>query len=386
MKTNISKVLYSKVWGYIAATALLPYAGLKTLWAFGIALGFSEYGISELHVSMKSQSGPVIAFLYSIGVDITALLACAASILGLSLVQPWGKKAARRLILIPAWLGGLAFIYFGLAGLYLLMTSGPEDMYGMQLWVFILVYGGFFVWGLAVTMAAISYQLRGRMKRTITKDLSEEYENAFERFTKKSVWPAYVGFLWALLYAVFVRFYTAAGGTFEMIAAEAIRDSANMANYFAGVLILFCGFVLLGLVKPWTRVIPVSVPLFGGIKIHPLLILIPTLFCTAFLIAHGTGGMLTKIMYFAGIIRLNLPHWSEAEMRSFALWDLLLYEPWFLIMGILSGLTAAHYAQASGVSLPVLRRGTVLYLSFVFLLTSFFVIVIVFDLVDKFTF
>ncbi|MCP1310966.1 hypothetical protein [Paenibacillus tyrfis] len=39
--------------------------------------------------------------------------------------------------------------------------------------------------------------------------------NAFERFTKRAVWPAYAGCVWALIYAVFVRFYQAAESSRE---------------------------------------------------------------------------------------------------------------------------------------------------------------------------
>jgi len=151
-----NKWLSSKLWGYSAAVVLMPYAVMKTLWAFGIALGWSDKGISELHISMNSGN-PVIYFLYSYGIDITAILACVASLLGLSLVQSWGRKIDRRLILLPAWLGGTAFTYFGSAGLNILRHAEIGDM---QLWVCILVYGGFLLWGMTTILAAVSFQNR----------------------------------------------------------------------------------------------------------------------------------------------------------------------------------------------------------------------------------
>lgn len=55
------------------------------------------------------------------------------------------------------------------------------------------------------------------MQKTIINKLSTTDElNFFERFTKSSVWPAYVGCLLAFIYAVFVRFYQAAGGMIGM--------------------------------------------------------------------------------------------------------------------------------------------------------------------------
>jgi hypothetical protein len=227
------------------------------------------------------------------------------------------------------------------------------------------------------------------MNKIITDDISPTFRlNAFERLTKTSVWPGYVGCIWALIYAVFVRFYEAAGGITESYGQLKDPEPFQMVSYFAGVLIMFCGFVLLGLVKPWGKVVPSWVPLFGGRKIHRLIILVPTLFCTAYLIAHGVAGMITKVLFLAGAITINVQthNWIVIDMHSLALWDLLFYEPWFLIMGILAGLTAAHYAQASGVSLSTLRRNTVLFLIIVFLLTALLVSSIVFDFVDKISF
>lgn len=210
--------------------------------------------------------------------------------------------------------------------------------------------------------------------------------NAFERLTKRSVWPAYVGCVWALIYAVFVRFYEAAGGIINNSHTFKDPESIHLASYMAGVIILVCGFILLGLVKPWGRVVPGWMPLLGGIKIHRLIVLVPSLLCTAFLIAHGVAGMFTKILFLMGVIELNLPHLIVFDIQSLALWDLLFYEPWFLIMGILAGLTAAHYAQASGVSIPAFRRSMLLFLVIVFLLTTLFASSIVFDFVDQISF
>ncbi|CAG7636955.1 DUF3995 domain-containing protein [Paenibacillus allorhizosphaerae] len=222
-------------------------------------------------------------------------------------------------------------------------------------------------------------------KMTMNDTPSSQILNAFERFTKTSAWPAYAGCFWALMYAVFVRFYEAVDGFIGGFGQPDDPESFSMASYIAGVVILLCGFVLIGLVKPWGKVVPVWVPLIGGRKIQRLVILVPTLLCTAFLIAHGLTGMITKALLLAGVITINLPGWI-VDTNRFALWDLLFYEPWFLIMGILSGLTAAHYAHASDAPLSAFRRSTVLYLIVILLLTMFLTSSIVFDFVDKISF
>ncbi len=216
-------------------------------------------------------------------------------------------------------------------------------------------------------------------KITNNGESSVQILNVFERFTKKAVWPGYVGCLWAFMYAVFVRFYEAAGGKIGLSGQFNDPKSVYMASYIAGVIIMLCGFALLLLIKPWGKVIPKWVPLIGNRKIHRLILLIPTLIGTAFLIAHGVSGMITKALLLAGVITINFPGWIVLDVHSLAVWDLLFYEPWFVIMGILAGLTASHYAQASGVSLSAFRRCTLIYLSLVFLLTALFVFAIIFD-------
>lgn len=228
------------------------------------------------------------------------------------------------------------------------------------------------------------------MQQTTMNDMAlAQKQSTFERFTKRAVWPAYAGCVWALIYAVFVRFYQAAGGAIGMSGLPRNPELGfYMASYLAGVLIMICGFILLGLVKPWGRTVPAWVPWIAGKPIHRAIILIPTLLCTAFLLAHGASGIVTRALFLAGIISINLPeqYWIDIDLHGMALWDLLVYEPWFLVMGLLSGLTAAHYAQASGISLSALRRGTALYLIFAVLLTTLFVCSIAFDFVDKISF
>ncbi|MBS4174445.1 DUF3995 domain-containing protein [Bacillus sp. FJAT-49736] len=204
--------------------------------------------------------------------------------------------------------------------------------------------------------------------------------NSFERFAIKSVWPAYIGCILAILYAVFVRFLEAAGvGIIYTYGRVKDPESLYIASYLAGVFIMLCGFCLLGLVKPWGKSIPQWIPLIGGKKIHPSVMLTPTLFGTAFLLAHGVSGMLTKALYLTGLITIHFYGWAELDPRALALWDLFFYEPWFFLMGILAGLSAVHYAFASSITLLWIRRCTISFLLLVLLLSIFFVLGIIFD-------
>ena len=210
--------------------------------------------------------------------------------------------------------------------------------------------------------------------------------NFFERLTKSSVWPAYVGCISAFMYAVFVRFYQAAGGTIGIPGEMKDPEVIHMGNYIAGVAILFCGLALIALIKPWSRIVPINIPVIGGRRIHPLLLLTPTLIGAAFLMAHGVSGIITRILLLVGFIELDFPGFIKIDVRELALWELLFYEPWFVFMGIMAGLTSAHYAQASQVKQTIFRLGTIFYLMIVFLLTALFVLSIIFDFVDKISF
>ncbi|SFJ39899.1 hypothetical protein SAMN02799624_04308 [Paenibacillus sp. UNC496MF] len=152
----------SKKWGYAASVALLPYAVLKTLWANGVVILASGKGIEQLHASMKTSADPISAFLYAKGIDITVVLALIASTLAVALVKDWGRRIPRWMLIIPAGVGGTFFISICLATFYKMavgtirMTDTPE----FDPWVLLPVYGGFFAWGIAISMAAFSFGIR----------------------------------------------------------------------------------------------------------------------------------------------------------------------------------------------------------------------------------
>ncbi len=146
-----------------------------------------------------------------------------------------------------------------------------------------------------------------------------------------------------------------------------------MASYVAGVLILLAGFVLIALVKPWSRVVPSRVPRIGGRKIRPGILLVPTLLCSAFAMAHGISGVITKALSLSGFMTIHLQGWKVVDVQRLFLWDMLFYEPWFIVMGALAGLTALHYAQASDIPPSVIKRSAVLFLGFVAILAPLFV-------------
>ncbi|MFD1954170.1 hypothetical protein ACFSL6_08285 [Paenibacillus thailandensis] len=156
--------LLSKKWGYAASVALVPYAILKTLWANGLAFMVSGKGIEELHASIRANADPVSKWLYANGIDTTAVLALIASLLALALVRERGRKLPRRLLLASAFLGGSFLIIICFANFYKLFAGDIRlsDAAEFDPLVLPVVYGGFFAWGITISMAALSFGVRTR--------------------------------------------------------------------------------------------------------------------------------------------------------------------------------------------------------------------------------
>jgi len=158
----------SKKWGYVASVALLPYTVIKTLWANGVVILATEKGIEGLHASMKNSADPVSAFLHDKGIDITVVFALIATMLAVALVKDSWRVIPIWLLLVPAYSGGTFFIYMCFSTFYQLATGSIRisGMLEFDPWVLLPVYGGFFVWGVAIILAAISYGIRtGRTVR-----------------------------------------------------------------------------------------------------------------------------------------------------------------------------------------------------------------------------
>lgn len=96
LKSEIADKTYlTKGWGYTAALALLPYAILKSLWAWGSTVGIeTKQALRDVAgFGDTLKEGPAFLFtLYTIGIDFTAVLAILASLFALALVTSWGRN------------------------------------------------------------------------------------------------------------------------------------------------------------------------------------------------------------------------------------------------------------------------------------------------------
>jgi hypothetical protein len=157
----------------------------------------------------------------------------------------------------------------------------------------------------------------------------------------------------------------ALGGTFFLPGGEhtAALPGLRQANWIVSGLLLFGAVVVLGLVRPWGRRLPRA------------LFLVPVGIAAVVCLSHGLFGFATKALYLAGVHgAVSWPTgaaWSAAE-RTAAVWrDLTIFEPWFVLEGLLlaaAGRQAVITPQRRRRWTAAMWRGTVVLLLFGLLL------------------
>lgn len=137
-----------------------------------------------------------------------------------------------------------------------------------------------------------------------------------------------------------VHLYWALGGTWGLPGGTTTASQAGLraANLVVSVL-LACGAVYVyGLTRPWARRPPA------------LLVLAPVWAAAAVCVSHGLFGIATKGLYLAGV--KSAVSWPEhgltaAQKNLAALHDLAIFEPWFLVLGLLLALAGRWFAGSA---------------------------------------
>ena len=149
-------------------------------------------------------------------------------------------------------------------------------------------------------------------------------------------WAGYAAGIWSLVYML-PHLYWAAGGTAMM---SAIRPSApaqptwHLINWVASAMLTGAALVAFLLARRPDR----------GLVHWPLLAIA---WAGAVLsIAHGVYGIVDRTLIVTGATLVESRRFL-LEQDAWVLWDLLVFEPWFLIEGVLFGL--AGWASLSQV-------------------------------------
>ncbi|RBP87633.1 hypothetical protein DFO70_11855 [Cytobacillus firmus] len=164
------KPFLTKKWGYIAALALLPYAFLKSLWASGLTAGLTtKQAIQDVAgFGDTLKEGPAFLYtLYTNGIDFTAILAILASLFALALVTSWGEKLPKWLLIISGWSVGIVTVLISFMTALQFFGVFPKGYSeGLAIWVYVVTYGGLFLWGITIFIATLSFQHRIKSKQS----------------------------------------------------------------------------------------------------------------------------------------------------------------------------------------------------------------------------
>lgn len=145
----------------------------------------------------------------------------------------------------------------------------------------------------------------------------------------------YAACAWALAFAA-VSFYWAAGGSAgadtigpALTSLALARDPEFVAIlWITGVLKAFAGLLALALVRPWGRLIPRWLLLLAGWGTGVALIL------------YGGASFVQHALMVTGVIGIPAGLGVTA-----ARWHLLLWDPWWLLGGILFAVTAWRFGR-----------------------------------------
>lgn len=152
-----------------------------------------------------------------------------------------------------------------------------------------------------------------------------------------TAWAGYSACVLALLYGA-MSFYWAAGGTLGLDTVGGQLEELGRARgpalislvWATGVLKVLAGLLALALVRPWGRLLPRRVMLaasWGG---------------AVLLTCYGGFMVAGQTLVVSGVI----PASPTADWTALW-WHLLLWDPWFLLWGLLLGLAAWHYTRES---------------------------------------
>jgi hypothetical protein len=146
----------SAVWpGYAAAAVAFAFAAVSFYWALGGTAGLSSLGdrIEQLALS----GNPMIRTL----TGVTGALKVLGGLLSLALVQPWGRRLPRRLLLLMAWIGATLLTVYGtlsIINVALIMsgalTAAEPQNPTLLLWRLLLWEPWFVVWGVLLGLTA----------------------------------------------------------------------------------------------------------------------------------------------------------------------------------------------------------------------------------------
>ena len=103
-------------------------------------------------------------------------------------------------------------------------------------------------------------------------------------------------------------------------------------NWAASPVLVLAGLVGVGLIWAWRH----------GSRRWGLVLLLASLAGCAIAASHGVYGIVSRALQVAGVVQVDGQPF-DAGRHPWVLWDLLVFEPWFLIEGVLFGVAGWCY-------------------------------------------
>lgn len=165
------------------------------------------------------------------------------------------------------------------------------------------------------------------------------------------VWARLAGVVTLLNVPIHVHW--ALGGTFLLPGGPSVAalSQTRAANGVVSVVLLLGAAALFLIGGPWSRPEPGSGVLRGGGRVLPAVMLTAIGVGAVVCASHGIYGLVSKALFLAGLDTVQFPDigdgWSAAERHTAAALDLALFEPWFLLEGVLLALAGWQYLRTA---------------------------------------
>jgi hypothetical protein len=163
--------------------------------------------------------------------------------------------------------------------------------------------------------------MTGRARKGTLRPMTKE--------KKSSRWAGYAGLVWALAY-IPLHIYWALGGSAAFLGMSGTNTDFQIANWGASIVLLGAGLTALALVRPWGRLLPrwglVGVAWIGA----------------AAGILHAVAFCAIAVLRLTGV--MTVPGYTE-QFRNADLWNLAVFEPWFLLMGVFLAIAAIQHVR-----------------------------------------
>ncbi|MGP4039742.1 DUF3995 domain-containing protein [Gracilibacillus sp. D59] len=145
--------------------------------------------------------------------------------------------------------------------------------------------------------------------------------------TKSLIWSGYAVFIWSIIYMIPHLYWALGGKVGGALLKPNITQSIyfELINWIASVFLTVAGLIGLAFIY-WNKN-----------RFTKYMLLFISLAGCSLATSHAIYGIIYRIFQIRGVVGVESGSFNIHE-NAFVLWDLVLFEPWFMIEGILFGI------------------------------------------------